>query len=130
MIEKAPQLHTHESVRKVFLKDLTFSASIGAYDEERTRPQKVVVSVQVDVVDPDDPVSENLEDVLCYHKLAKRIGEIIDNGHIVLVETLAERIAELVLASPLALGVHIVVEKPDAIENAASVGVEIYRSKA
>lgn len=126
----AEEISSGQSVRKVIIKDLVFNASIGAYEEERYRPQRVLINVQVDVVDPSDPLSDDLEDVLCYHKLTKGIGDILDEGHIVLVETLAERIAVLVLVSTLTVGVRVRVEKPDAIENAGAVGVEIYRSKA
>ena len=126
----AEEISSGQSVRKVIIKDLVFDASIGAYEEERERPQRVLINVQVDVVDPVDPLSDDLEDVLCYHKLTKGIGDILNEGHIVLVETVAERIAVLVLDSNLTVGVRVRVEKPDAIENAGAVGVEIYRSKA
>jgi len=118
------------SWRKVLLRNLELKASIGAYDEERLAPQRIILNIEIDVFEPDDPLSENLEDVLCYHKFSKGIQAILDEGHIVLVETLGERIVDLALANPLAKSIKVSIEKPDALAHANTVGVEIFRSKA
>lgn len=116
--------------RKIVVRDLVFKASIGAYRQERLAPQRIILNIEIEVVEPDDPYSENLEDVLCYHKLSTRIQTLLGEGHIVLVETLAERICDLAFTSPLTTAIKVRVEKPDALDNAAAVGVEIFRTKA
>ena len=115
--------------RKVFVRDLELSAFIGVYDNEQGAPQPVKINLEIDVTEPSDPVGDRLEDVVCYNKLTQGIKAIIDEGHIKLVETLAERIADLALSHSMVDAVTVRVEKPNAILEAAAAGVEILRTK-
>ena len=115
--------------RKIFVRDLVLDAFIGVYDEEQGVSQKVVINIDVDVIEPGDPLGDNLEDVMCYHRLTEGVKTILASGHIQLVETLAERVADLALSNPLSLGVRVRVEKPEALSEAQTVGVELYRQK-
>ncbi|NHK27078.1 dihydroneopterin aldolase [Parvularcula flava] len=113
----------------MFVRGLKLDANIGAYESEMGRTQPVVISLEVEVQEPADPVSDSLEDVVCYNRLVQTIREILTEGHIKLVETLAERIAAECLAHPMSLSVKVRVEKPEAIEEADAAGVEITRTK-
>lgn len=115
--------------RKVFVRDLELSAFIGVYDSEQGVLQPVKINLEIEVMEPSDPVGDRLEDVVCYNKLTQGIKAIIDGGHIKLVETLAERIAELALSHAMVDAVMVRVEKPNAILEAAAAGVEILRTK-
>lgn len=115
--------------RKVFVRDLELSAFIGVYDFEQGVLQPVKINLEIEVMEPSDPVGDRLEDVVCYNKLTQGIRAIIDGGHIKLVETLAERIAELALSHAMVDAVMVRVEKPNAILEAAAAGVEIVRTK-
>lgn len=116
--------------RKVFVRGLMIDAHIGAYAHEQGRPQPIRIDFELDVLEPADPAGDRLEDVVCYNRLTEGIRAILDEGHIRLVETLAERIADLALANPLVLAVSVRVEKPNAIPEADAAGAEIHRSKA
>lgn len=115
--------------RKVFVRDLELSAFIGVYDSEQGVLQPIRINLEIEVIEPSDPVGDRLEDVVCYNKLTQGIKAIIDSGHIKLVETLAERIAELALSHAMVDTVTVRVEKPNAILEAAAAGVEILRTK-
>jgi dihydroneopterin aldolase len=115
--------------RTVFLKGLRLEAHIGAYEHERGRTQPVIIDIEMEVIEPSDPVSDKLEDVVCYNKLSQNIQAILDEGHIQLVETLAERIAAMCLAHPMGLAVRVRVDKPNALSHADGAGVEIIRLK-
>ena len=115
--------------RKVFVRDLELSAYIGVYDAEQGVRQPIKINLEIEVMEPSDPVGDRLEDVVCYNKLTQGIKAIIDEGHIKLVETLAERIAELALSHIMVDAVVVRVEKPNAIPEAAAAGVEILRTK-
>ncbi len=115
--------------RKVFVRDLELSAFIGVYDSEQGAPQPVTINLEIDVMEPSDPIGDRLEDVVCYNKLTQGIKAIIDEGHIKLVETLAERVADLALSHTMVETVTVRVEKPNAIPEAAAAGVEILRTK-
>ena len=115
--------------RLVFVRDLVLDAYIGAYESEQGVAQPVRINMDVEVVEPSAPLGDRLEDVLCYNKLTQGVKAIIAEGHIKLVETLAERIASLALAHPLALSVRVRIEKPNAVAEAEAAGVEIWRIK-
>lgn len=115
--------------RKVFLSNLVLDAYIGAYESEQGVTQPVRISLEAEVAEPVSPLGDRLEDVVCYNKLTQGIKAIIAEGHIKLVETLAERIAELALSHPMVETITVRVEKPQAIAEAEAAGVEIIRTK-
>lgn len=115
--------------RKVFLRNLVLDAHIGAYDSEQGVTQPVHIHLEADVAEPSAPIADRLEDVVCYNKLTQGIKAILAEGHIKLVETLAERIAELALSHSMVEAVTVRVEKPQAIAEAEAAGVEIIRTK-
>lgn len=115
--------------RRVFVRGLTLPARIGAYAEEMGREQPVIVDIEMEVCEPADPASDALSDVVCYDRLSQGVKAILAEGHIKLVETLAERIAAMCLVHPMAIAVRVRVEKPGAIREAAGAGVEVVRAK-
>ena len=115
--------------RFIFVRNLALDAFIGVYDEEQGVSQPILIDLEVEVMEPAAPEGDRLEDVMCYNRLTTGVKDIIAGGHIKLVETLAERIASLVLAHPMALSVRVRVEKPNAIAEAAAAGIEIVRYK-
>lgn len=114
-------------LRHVFVRDLDLQALIGIYDHEKLKPQRVVVNIDLSVQEGsgDDDISH----VVSYEIIVKKVEAIIAEGHINLVETLCERIAESCLKDKRVMAARVRVEKPDIIPNARSVGVEIERSR-
>jgi len=120
---------TSNPTRKVFVENLVIDAHIGCYEHEQGNSQSVRIDFELDVVEPSDPTSDRLEDVVCYNRLTQGIKAIIAEGHIKLVETLAERIATLAIEHEMVLAAKVRVAKPEAIPEATSAGVEIERAK-
>lgn len=116
--------------RKIFVQDLVLEAQIGAYEHEYGRTQPLRIDFEAEVVEPSEPAGDRLEDVVCYNRLTEGVKAIIAEGHIKLIETLAERIADLVMAHPMTINVRVRIEKPQAIAEAGAAGVEIQRSKS
>lgn len=116
-------------VRRVFVKGLKVDANIGAYEHEKLKAQPLVIDMEIEVVEPSDPTGDRLEDVVCYNRLTEGVKAIIAEGHIKLVETLAERIADLAMAHPMVIAARVRIEKPLAIPDALAAGVEIERRK-
>ncbi len=115
--------------RKVFVRGLILDAYIGAYDSEQGVTQPVHIDFEAEVIEPANPVSDSLEDIVCYDRMTQGIKAIIASGHIRLVETLAERVADLVLSHPMVISVMVRIIKPNAIAEADAAGVEIMRTK-
>jgi dihydroneopterin aldolase len=113
---------------RVFVHDLVLDVEIGVYTHEKGVTQRVRFSVDVDVLPATVALDDNIARAFDYDTIIHGIKDIIAEGHINLVETLAERIAEHCLAHPRASSVHVTIEKLD--KEPGSVGVEIVRRKA
>ncbi len=115
------------SVRHVFIRDLVLESYIGIYNHEKNAPQKIRVNVDLSVMEDSRNLNDDIDNVVCYEKIANAIKTIVNSGHVHLVETLAENIAEMNLQDPRVSCVRVRVEKLEAIENTTSVGIEIER---
>lgn len=125
------------ALRHVFIRDLVLMASIGVHPHEKTARQRVRINLDLGVEDDAArPLSrpaigrEDLKRVVDYEKLATKMRALVDGGHVLLVETLAERLAELALSDTRVELVRVRVEKLDVFADATSAGVEIERRRA
>jgi dihydroneopterin aldolase len=114
---------------RVRVRNLLLPCSIGIYDHERDRAQRVRFNVELDVADPGSFTDGDLSKILNYERIVGSIKALAASGHFGLVETLAERIAALCLEDRRALKVSVSVEKLDVIFEAESVGVTIVRDR-
>lgn len=121
--------HRSQAERRVFVRDLLLEALIGIYPQERIEPQKVLINMDLWVAETPGEPPRDYADVVCYEKLVNQAKNLLAQGHIGLVETLAERLAELCLVDERVLRCRVRVEKPEAIAEAAGVGVEIERNR-
>lgn len=117
-------------VRRVFVRRLEVMASVGIFEVEKRYEQRIVVSVDLDVVDDYDGVSDRLDAVLDYGGIVAAVRSIVGQGHVHLIETLAERIADSCLADARVLVARISIEKPDIVEGCEAVGIAIERRRA
>jgi len=115
--------------RKVFVHGLMLDAHIGAYESEQGVTQPIRIDLEMEVIEPANPVSDALEDVVCYDRMTDGVKALLAEGHIKLVETLAERVADLALSHPMVLSILVRITKPNAIKEAHAAGVEIIRTK-
>lgn len=116
-------------LRRVFVRELELMASVGVYELEKRYEQRVVVSLDLWVVDDYDGRSDALSDVLDYSAVVSGVRSIVEAGHTNLIETLAERIAAACLADPRVASVVVRLEKPDIVPGCRSVGIEIMRQR-
>jgi dihydroneopterin aldolase len=117
-------------IRHVFVRDLVLPCNIGVHRHERDAPQRVRINLDLAVWEDDRPIDDSIGNVVCYEEVAKGVRAIVGAGHVNLVETLAERIAGFCLKDPRVKAVWARVEKLDVFPDAASVGVEIVRTRA
>ena len=118
-----------EGVYRIFIRDLVLMCSIGAYPEERLRPQRVRFNVDMRVQSAPGPIDDDLAKVLSYDTVVDDIRTLTARGHINLVETLAGQIIDGCLDDPRVLDVRVMVEKLDVEPAAAGVGVEFERRR-
>jgi 7,8-dihydroneopterin aldolase/epimerase/oxygenase len=115
---------------RIFLHGLTAECIIGFIDWERRVRQTVVVDLEMPVDCRRAARSDEVADTLDYKKVAKRVLAFIEGSEFKLVETLAERLALLVLAEFGVEWVRVSLNKPGAIRNSRDVGVVIERTRA
>ncbi len=113
---------------KVCVRDLVMPARIGIWSEEQGVRQRVRFTVELSV-SPERHRPGDLSSVVSYDFIIDGIRESLEGGHVLLTETVAERIAEHCLSHRRAVSVRVVVEKLDRIPGAA-LGCEIVRSRA
>src|SRR5947209_14855112 len=111
---------------RIFVHDFVLPARIGAFDSEHDRPQKVRFNIDACIARP-ARVPERLHEVFSYDLITDGIRAIVAQGHIHLVETLAERIAAMVLAHATIESVTVRVEKLEV--GPGTVGVQITRAQ-
>lgn len=116
------------AVRRLFVRDLMVECSIGIHSHEHHGVQRVRVNVDLSVRD-DRPVADRIANVISYDHIVGGVEAIVSAGHINLVETLAERIADLCLEDDKVERVEVRVEKLHAVAEAAGVGVEVVKLK-
>lgn len=119
-------------LRRVFVRDLTVQARLGVYPKEEAAPQRVVIGIELLVVDDAAPHGvgpDRLERVVDYAAVAEKARAVATGGHTRLAETLAERIALACLEDPRVEAARVTVEKPDIMPHVAAVGVSVERRR-
>jgi dihydroneopterin aldolase len=114
---------------RILVRDLVLKCSIGIHAYELLAPQRVRVNVEMLVLEQAGPLSDDIANVVSYEDVIEGIKTMLAQGHINLVETLAEKIADLCLSDERVESVRIRVEKLDVYAEAASVGIEIERRR-
>jgi len=120
---------TTRSSRRVFVSRLEVMASVGIFEVEKRYEQRIHVSVDLDVCDDYDGVSDRLEDVLDYGSVIDSVRAIVAQRHFNLIETLAERIADACLSDTRVEVARVAIAKPDIVPGCAEVGIAIERKR-
>jgi len=111
---------------RIFVRDFELPCRIGVYEEEQGKTQQVRFDVEAHVVPNDAYRDDDFDRVFSYDNITDAIREVIDEGHIGLVETVAERVAERCLAYRQVARVTVRVEKLE--RDPGGVGIEITRT--
>jgi 7,8-dihydroneopterin aldolase/epimerase/oxygenase len=115
---------------RIFLHGLTAQCIIGFIDWERRVRQTVVLDIELPVDCRHAARTDEVADTLDYKKVAKRVLGFIEASEFKLVETLAHRVALLILEEFGVEWVRISLNKPGAIRSSRDVGVVIERTRA
>jgi dihydroneopterin aldolase len=113
----------------IFLNDLLVEAEIGVYKHEKNTTQPLRINVVAKVKNPKKINDNNLYSVVCYNQISKKIKKIINSGHTILLEKLAEKIFQECFKNKRIETMKIRLEKLSAIIDAESAGIEIERSR-
>jgi 7,8-dihydroneopterin aldolase/epimerase/oxygenase len=131
-MSKKPMISHHVAsararLRHVFVRDLEVMARLGIHEHEKHTPQRIIVNIDLSVKEGEGRLADDISHVVSYEIVVKKVEAIVAKGHVNLVETLAELIAEACLKDRRVTAARVRIEKPDIIKNARSVGIEIER---
>jgi dihydroneopterin aldolase len=119
-----------QSGDRIFLRGLEVECLIGFIDWERRIRQKVVIDFELPVDCRRAAERDDVADTLDYKKVSKRIIAYVGASEFQLVETLAHRVALLVLEEFGVEWIRLSINKPGAIRGSRDVGVTIERTRA
>ena len=120
---------SEERTYKIFINNLELNALIGIHDYEKKKKQKILISVLLEAFDNNSKISDKIENVVSYEFIVSDIKKLVMKGHTGLLETLAEKIAEICLRDMRVISAKINIEKIEVFKEAKGVGIEIYRKK-
>lgn len=113
----------------VFVHGLRIDTVIGVYDWERNIRQTIILDLDMSCNVKTAALHDCIDDTLDYKAVTKRLIQFISDSNFNLVETLAERCAELLMNEFAVRWLRIKVNKPGAVRSAQDVGVIIERTQ-
>ena len=113
----------------IFLSGLTVDCIVGIWDWERKVRQKIVLDLEMEADVRRAAATDSIEDTLDYKKVSKRLLAYVGESQFQLVETLAERVAEIVVTGLGVPWVRVWLTKQGAIRGARVVGILIERRR-
>jgi len=121
-------------LRHVFLRNMALLASVGVHGFEHEARQRIRINIDLAVTDEGAaalsraaPGRDDLSRVVDYEQIATTTRALVAAGHVQLIETLAERLAQSFLLDDRVRTVRVRIEKLDIFADAEAVGVEIER---
>jgi dihydroneopterin aldolase len=118
------------SIQHVFIRDLMLTALIGVYRHEKENPQPIRINLDLAVKENLAANKDRLTEVVSYEDIADGVRKLVAIGHVNLVETLAQQIADMCFNHQRVQAVRVRIEKLAVFEDAASAGVEIERYRS
>ena len=112
------------SAQMIVVHDLTLSSNIGVSTEERARPQRIRVNLEVEI-EPRIPVADKITEVVNYGPLVGRVRTICAESRARLLETLAAQVAEACFLEERVRAVSVRIEKLDRYPDVGGVGVVV-----
>ena len=111
----------------IFLRDLEIDATIGIFEWEKRIKQNVRIDLEMAADIAKAAASDSIEDTLDYKAISKRIIQFVEDSSYELIETLIEKIAEILLQEFNIPWVRVTLSKPGAVRGSRDVGIVIER---
>jgi dihydroneopterin aldolase len=114
---------------KLFIDNLIVFGILGIHPHEQRKKQLIRVSVEVEADISESAKNDDVNKTIDYSALSDYIIKFIDDSNYGTIEALIEALAESILKNFNIENVWLRIEKPNAVPQADSVGVEIERIK-
>ena len=115
--------------RTVLIKDFFINEIIGIHKHEKNNKQKIIFNIVINVNQNTLPNESNISSVVDYEQITNKLENLARNKNYNFLESLAEDSFKEIFEDKRINSVKIKIEKPDAIKNAKSVGIEVFKSR-
>ena len=127
-IDKNKTLFNYE--KKVLIKELILSLTLGYYNFEKEKPQKVKFSLEANYQDKKPTNDKDLKSIVNYSRLVKLIKKLVKNKHYNFLETLAEDVFDELFKDRRIDKISLQIEKLEIIKDCSSVGIQISKRRS
>ena len=129
IVELKPEKNKNSIKRSVLIKNFIIQEIIGIHEHEKIKKQKIKFNIVIDVDNNVLPNEKDIKSIVDYEKITNSLKNLAKNKKYNFLESLAEDSFKEIFEDKRINSVKIKIEKPEAIKNAESVGVEVFKSR-
>ena len=115
--------------RTIFIKDFIIEEIIGIHEHEKIKKQKIKFNIVLNINQSSIPDEKDIKSIVDYEKITNKLENLTRSKKYNFLEILAEDSFKEIFEDKRIKSVTIKIEKPDAIKNAKSVGVEVFKTR-
>ena len=129
IVELKPTKDKNTIKRTVFIKDFVIDEIIGFHEHEKIKKQKIKFNIVLDVNQSSVPDEKDIKSIVDYEKITNKLENLTKSKKYNFLESLAEDSFKEIFEDKRINSMTIKIEKPEAIKNAKSVGVEVFKTR-
>ena len=129
IVELKPAKGKSSIRRTVFIKDFIIEEIIGIHKHEKIKKQKIKFNIVLNVNQSSVPDEKDIKSIVDYEKITNKLKNLTKSKKYNFLESLAEDSFKEIFEDKRINSVTIKIEKPEAIKNAKSVGVEVFKTR-
>ena len=129
IVELKPIKDKSSIKRTVFIKDFIIEEIIGIHKHEKIKKQKIKFNIVLDVDQSSVPDEKDIKSIVDYEKITNKLESLTKIKKYNFLESLAEDSFKEIFEDKRINSAKIKIEKPEAIKNAGSVGVEVFKTR-
>ena len=129
IVELKPEKGKNSIKRTVFIKNFIIEEIIGIHKHEKIQKQKIKFNIILDINQSATPDEKNIKSIVDYEKITNKLENLTNSKKYNFLESLAEDSFKEIFEDKRINSVTIKIEKPEAIKNADSVGVEVFKTR-
>ena len=130
VLELKSPINKNTIKRSVLIKDFIINEVIGIHKHEKINKQKIIFNIVINIDQNTIPDENNILSIIDYEKITNKLENLAKYKNYNFLESLAEDSFKEIFEDNRINSIKIKIEKPDAIENAKSVGVEVFKSRS
>ena len=129
IVELRPEKNKSSIKRSVLIKNFIIHEIIGVHEHEKIKKQKIKFNIVIDVDNNVLPNEKDIKSIVDYEKITNNLKNLAKSKKYNFLESLAEDSFKKIFEDKRINSVKIKIEKPEAIKNAETVGVEVFKSR-